>query len=32
VPDDLEGWDLRELPQAPIADRLAFPAHLRGSA
>ena len=29
VPDELEGWDLRELPQAPIADRLAFPANLR---
>ncbi len=29
VPDELEGWDLRELPQAPIADRLGFPASLR---
>ena len=28
VPDELEGWDLRELPQAPIADRLPFPSHL----
>jgi hypothetical protein len=28
VPDELEGWDLRELPQPPIADMLPFPAHL----
>jgi len=30
--DDLEGWDLRELPQPPVADLLAFPKHLRPSA
>jgi len=32
LPDELEGWDLRELPQPPIADMLAFPQHLRPSA
>ena len=32
LPDELEGWDLRELPQPPIADMLAFPKHLRPSA
>ena len=29
VPDALEGWDLRELPQAPIADWVSFPPGLR---
>jgi hypothetical protein len=29
LPDQLEGWDLRELPQPPVADILAFPQHLR---
>lgn len=29
LPDQLEGWDLRELPQPPVADILAFPGHLR---
>lgn len=28
VPDELEGWDLRELPQPPIADLLRFPPHM----
>jgi hypothetical protein len=32
LPDELEGWDFRELPQPPIADVLAFPKHLRPSA
>jgi len=32
LPDELEGWDLRELPQPPVADLLAFPEHLRPSA
>lgn len=29
VPDELEGWDMRELPQPPVADMLAFPDHLK---
>jgi hypothetical protein len=29
LPDELEGWDLRELPQPPIADLLTFPEHVR---
>lgn len=29
LPDQLEGWDLRELPQPSVADILAFPKHLR---
>lgn len=29
LPDEVEGWDLRELPQPPVADMLAFPTHLR---
>lgn len=28
IADDVEGWDLRELPQPPIADLLVFPEHL----
>jgi hypothetical protein len=31
LPDELEGWDMRELPQPPVADLLAFPKHLRPS-
>jgi hypothetical protein len=31
LPDELEGWDLRELPQPPVADMLAFPKHLAPS-
>jgi hypothetical protein len=29
LPDQMEGWDLRELPQPPVADLLTFPAHVR---
>ena len=29
VPERIDGWDMRELPQPPVQDLLSFPDHLR---
>ena len=29
VPERVDGWDMRELPQPPVQDLLSFPDHLR---
>jgi len=28
IPDRVDGWDMRELPQPPVQDLLSFPGHL----